>query len=592
MPGALCRFETERLVALPRAAVWHVLSDTNHLNREVGLPGVIYQSAQSDGSGPFRVVEARIAGVALRWREYPFEWAREGRYSVVRVYERGPIARFEGGIELEDAGTSATRLRVFSAIASRRVTGRALVEIIGRHFTRQVLRFCDVHLREAALAEPSPAKPAAIDEALLTRLVRELKKRPVAPQYADELARLLRGGLNNEVAALRPFEWAQRTGLDAQEALRTCLHGVKTGLLDMQWAMMCPNCRVTKASAPSLSGLDAQVHCDLCGVNYDLNFDRYIELKFAVHPTLRRAQPRVFCASGPFHAPHVLLQTRLAPGESATVPVPDATQELRLRVLRRNQSVSVTPDAPPLTRLTFDGRWNVPQARGPFLVENASAETIFVALEKTDWDALAATAARVTAMQEFRDLFAGEVLRRGRQIAVENVTLFFSDLSNSTALYEDIGDALAYDRVGSHFDFVMHHIATQGGAVVKTMGDAVMAVFHSPADAVRAALGIQSKFRDFRHRLCDDSAIDLKIGLHHGPALAVNSNDHLDYFGRTVNVAARIAGASLGGDFVLSGTVWEFAEVRECLGEAQLSHFRAKLRGVEDVFELVRVRPC
>ena len=65
-----------------------------------------------------------------------------------------------------------------------------------------------------------------------------------------------------------------------------------------------------------------------------------------------------------------------------------------------------------------------------------------IVLEKREWDDKAVTAARVTAMQEFCDLFSSEVLAPGRQVAVESVTLFFSDLSNSTALYTNTSATL------------------------------------------------------------------------------------------------------------------------------------------------------
>jgi class 3 adenylate cyclase len=434
-----------------------------------------------------------------------------------------------------------------------------------------------------------------VDEVLLQRLLNDLKKRPVAPEYADALAELLLLGGDDEVGALRPYEWAHTVGLDGHEALRTCLHSVKTGLLNLRWAMMCPNCRVSKAESGGLASLESQVHCDLCGVNYDLNFDRYVELKFAVHPAVRRANSDIYCIGGPFRAPHILMQKRIEAGESETFPILDNQQALRLRVLRINQSVQVNASAPMQTRLCFDGqKWSSPSARGPFVVENSGKEAIFVALEKVEWDNLAATAARVTTLQEFRDLFSSEVLRPGQQVAVENVTLFFSDLSNSTALYEDIGDASAFNRVGSHFDFLTEHIALNNGAVVKTMGDAVMAVFNSPADAVRAALEIQTNFRTFQNLFLSDSQIDIKIGLHHGPALVVNSNDRLDYFGRTVNIAARVAASSGKGNFVMTGQIWEFSAVQRYLIESQadLSRFETELRGVSEKFALVRVRPC
>lgn len=596
MPSATRHFEAVTEIALPRAAVWQILSHTDRLNRHIGLSPVQYDELNSDSSGFFRSAHSRVAGIALRWREYPFQWESEWRHSVVRIYDQGPIDRFEGGLELEDTDSGATKLTLFSNISGRGPAGRALVPFIARQFMQKTLDFCEKKFVPGASFLPRGPAPArgAVDENLLFRLISELKERPIRNDYADALALYLRTAGDDEAASLRPFEWARGVGLDEHEALRTCLHGVKVGIFNMRWAMMCPNCRVSKAESNSLGTLENQVHCDLCGVNYDLNFDRYVELKFAVHPAVRRAESAIFCIGGPFQSPHILVQKRIEPGEMTIFPLLEARQELRLRVLKHNKHVEVAPDAPPQTRLVWSGQgWNTARVRGPFIVEDASDQTIFVALEKIEWDSSAVTAARVTMLQEFRDLFSSEVLRPGRQVAVENVTLFFSDLSNSTALYESIGDAPAFGRVGSHFDFLTEHISANRGAVVKTMGDAVMAVFYAPEDAVRASLKIQQNFHAFRDTLSESGGIDLKIGLHHGPPLVVNSNDRHDYFGRTVNIAARVAGASRRGDFVLTGQVWNYTAVQRILIEeqSQLSRFEANLRGVDQAFALVRVRP-
>ncbi len=596
MSSASRHFEIVKEINLPRALVWQVLSQTDRLNRHIGLSPVQYDGLTSDSSGFYRAARGSVAGIALSWREYPFQWENQERYSVVRIYDKGPIDRFEGGLRLEDSGTGKTTLNLFSDISGRGVAGRALVPLIARQFMQKTIRFCENNLVPDAILPargPAPGR-AHVDENLLARLIIQLKERPVQASYADALAHHLRTAGDDETAALRPFEWARGAGLDDHEALRTCLHGVKAGILNMRWAMMCPNCRVSKAESSTLSAVEGQVHCDLCGVGYDLNFDRYVELKFAVHPAVRRAEGAVFCIGGPFQSPHVLMQKRIEAGETTLFPLLSARQTLRLRILKHNKSVEVTPDAPSQSRLVWNGKqWSVPNARGPFSVENCSDQTIFVALEKTEWDDSAVTAARVTMLQEFRDLFSSEVLSPGRQVAVENVTLFFSDLSNSTALYESIGDAPAFGRVGKHFDFLTEHIAANRGAVVKTMGDAVMAVFYAPDDAVRAALQIQQQFHEFRDTLSDGGSVDLKIGLHHGPALVINSNDRLDYFGRTVNIAARVAASSRRGDFVLTGQLWEYSEVQRILIEsrANLSRFEANLRGVEQTFALVRVRP-
>lgn len=584
------RFQEVRDVALPKAAVWSVLCHTDRINRHIGLASVTYGTLESNETGDFRTAKAKMMGVVLEWREYPFQWEREGRYSVIRVYDRGPIARFEGGIELEETGPNATRVTFFADIVPRGVSGRALVPRLARQSLAKTVELsnrllsCDAPLR---MDSPAPNR-GDVDEALLNRLTTELKRHRVQSEVVDELAKLLRTGGDDEVTSLRPFEWAQGAGIDHIEALRACLHAVKVGLLNQRWAMMCPNCRVAKEEVATLGEVKSQVHCDLCGVNYDLNFDRYVELRFAVQPAVRRAQSDVYCLGGPFRAPHILLQRQILPGERAFIPRLLLMEPMRLRTLKWNQSVQVAPQNPAPREVVWNGsEWNHPMARGEFEAINDGQEPIIVVLEREEWDNLAVTAARVTAMQEFRALFSSEVLAPGREMAVENATLLFSDLSNSTALYERIGDAPAFARVGRHFDFLQEHIGQGGGAVVKTMGDAVMAVFHTPADGVRAALALQRAFAN-----SNEGEVALKIGLHFGPTLAVNSNDRLDYFGRTVNISARVSALAKGGEILFTDALWQHEEVRDAVKRsgAHFSRYQTRLRGVEEEFNLVRVR--
>ena len=174
----------------------------------------------------------------------------------------------------------------------------------------------------------------------------------------------------------------------------------------------------------------------------------------------------------------------------------------------------------------------------------------------------AATAAQVIAMQSFRDLFAAEALRPGERISVGSLTIVFTDLYGSTEMYNEMGDAPAFGLVLSHFDVLKEAVLQEGGAVVKTMGDAVMAVFQRPLPALRALLKAQ---RDL-----DAGGIDrfrLKAGLHHGPCIAVTLNERLDYFGASVNIAARLEGLSSGGDMVASQAVCQDPEVEQYLKE-------------------------
>jgi class 3 adenylate cyclase len=162
-------------------------------------------------------------------------------------------------------------------------------------------------------------------------------------------------------------------------------------------------------------------------------------------------------------------------------------------------------------------------------------------------------------------------------------------LRHSTQLYRQIGDATAFGRVMSHFDVVRRSIVEHDGAIVKTIGDAVMAVFRSAADGLHAMLEVQ---RELAEPGDGGIALQLKAGLNTGPCIAVTLNDRLDYFGSTVNMAARLEGLSSGSDVIISRSVFEDAKVRELIESEDLvtEEFDMLLKGFEDErFELWRV---
>jgi len=222
-------------------------------------------------------------------------------------------------------------------------------------------------------------------------------------------------------------------------------------------------------------------------------------------------------------------------------------------------------------------------------VRNETSAEQLLMLERMAWNDQATTAAEVTALQMFRDLFASEALRPGEQISVGTLTVLFTDLRDSTKLYREIGDATAFGRVMNHFDVLRKSIAEHDGAVVKTIGDAVMAVFRCASDAVEAMLETQ---RALAQPADGSMPLQLKAGLHTGPCIAVTLNDRLDYFGSTVNMAARLEGLSSGRDVIISGSVYEDTKVRELLAEKRLSavEFDMSLKGFDDErFELWRI---
>jgi len=125
------------------------------------------------------------------------------------------------------------------------------------------------------------------------------------------------------------------------------------------------------------------------------------------------------------------------------------------------------------------------------------------------------------------------------------VTILFSDIEESTALNERIGDRAWVRLISRHDKMVRRHVKTHSGHVVKSQGDGFMVAFAQPEQAVRCSLDIQRALRR------QPNTFRVRIGIHVGKS--VRRGD--DLFGRNVAMAARVANEADGGEVLVSEVV-------------------------------------
>ncbi len=600
------RSEAERSYPMTVAEAWRLLADTDHLNRAIGLPAVEF-SALPDPL--IRQARARAFGVIpVRWHELPFDWIRERRYAVRREFDGGPIAVMVVGIELRPAGQGVT-VRSYAECTPANISGR-LAWRLTRNSVTDLLDFCDHYLqrKEAGRADPVPVPRGrpTVNRALLDQRLGELASAPVRPGLIPLLKERILEGSDDQLTGIRPFALADLWGADRVEVLRLFLHATSAGLFELRWELMCPNCRVPKTETGSLAQLPVQFHCDTCGITYDSDFDQRVELRFSAHPAIRRVSNHVYCIGGPLRMPHAVAQQYLQAHEDRRIDL-TLTGPMQLRTVRSAHRLLLAP-VPAGTRarditLTYaSGRWVGPHSLthdgtltipgGSHLVlRNQTDGSILAAIEDLAWTNEATSAAQVTTLQEFRDLFSSEILSPQQQLAVSHIAFLFSDLKGSTQLYEGIGDAAAYSRVNRHFDFIRQAVSHGGGSIVKTMGDGVMCAFHRLDDALATAIELQAQVTTWCQEQGINPPLALKVGVHHGPAIAMTANDHLDYFGRTVNLAARVADQSHGNDVVIQNEVLDQANpsLFKRRDDITIEPFTTKLRGLAQDQRLVRL---
>jgi class 3 adenylate cyclase len=392
------------------------------------------------------------------------------------------------------------------------------------------------------------------------------------------------------VERIRPLPLARRWGAPERHVIEACLEATRLGLLELRWDLLCPRCRGAKASAGTLEQIPEGAHCGTCNISYARNFSRNVELVFRPAPGIRPIEVGEFCLLGPMSTPHIWVHVTVEPGEQRDIEVTLKPSAYRLRTLEIGPEADIEYEGGPFPAIVVTDGWVMagpPSPDGMITLRNRSARRRTFVVEERRWIQDALTADRMATLQAFRDLFSAQVLRPGDEVAIGRVTLLFSDLKGSTAMYEAVGDAAAYRLVRAHFAYLAAIIREHDGAIVKTIGDAVMAAFHEPLQGLRAAIAMQERVASFN--AANPQPIVLKLGLHEGPCIAVTLNDRLDYFGQTVNIAARLQGESEGGDVVVSGPLAEMEGAAPLLGRHRAVAESAILRGVSEPVGFVRL---
>jgi adenylate cyclase len=153
-------------------------------------------------------------------------------------------------------------------------------------------------------------------------------------------------------------------------------------------------------------------------------------------------------------------------------------------------------------------------------------------------------------------------------------TFVFADIAGFTALTEAHGDEEAVKLVEELSEGVEAELPAIQGEYVKTIGDALMLRIPAPGDAVLLALRIANDL------LSAHGAPTVRVGLHHGPAVERKG----DYFGASVNLAARVSALASGGEVLLTGQTAALAP--DLQGVLYESRGRQTLRNVAEPLEI------
>jgi class 3 adenylate cyclase/predicted RNA-binding Zn-ribbon protein involved in translation (DUF1610 family) len=469
-----------------------------------------------------------------------------------------------------------------------------------------------------------------IHKELLDEKLAELKKaRSWSPRVIDRVEDFICSGDDYSLFRINPLKFGNEINISEQQAIDLFLYGVKIGLFEMNWQLLCPSCGDVVTSFSTLRSMDSHYHCDLCRRDFEATLDDYIEISFTIAPTIRGIA---------FHDPDSLpIEDFFLKLFSKGTTYPDGTKFVDLlkkstkilTYLEPKQRKECELEIPPgvlegydrlnHTELFFNVRGeaktgiqkcSIKLVGGKFEpsggelspgrivmdFENLSNKrgSLFLIHIPPDFSPQPLqfepflSGKRLLTTQTFRDLFHSETIQGTEGIGIKDITILFTDLKGSTALYDSVGDLKAFGIVRQHFDSLGKVINSHSGVIVKTIGDAIMVAFLNPIDAVKAAISMLEEIERFNQKH-GARVLILKVGIHKGTAIAVTLNDRLDYFGQTVNIASRVGRLADADEIYVTHEVFTYPGIQEILENSAVDPVKANLKGVQEEARVYKI---
>lgn len=521
-------------------ALWRVMSDTSRVNRALGVSEMQFEEREGKRYG-----SSRNGGVRHEWVEVPWNWVAGQWLDSVRIYDRG-FSKVVYAVQRLEKIDGGTRVYIYFGAVPRGVIGSTALKLgfptVMTGYAKVLPMLADQldRLRPEVLLLPAP-ELASDARTRLDVISATLEAEGISRDAIHQLATWIRTGDEQDLARIQIRERARTWGLPESELLRAALHATRSGMLELSWDVVCPHCRGVREEASALGGVPAQASCDVCDIQFGTGDPEAVEITFRVHPSIREVPTRLFCSAEPATKDHIRVQRAVAPGASVAVAPVLTPGRYRMRLVGEQtyRYLDVDPAAEPAAIAWTAGQPAEPvrsSGRPTVTLTNPGAEPRTFVIEQAQWKDDALRPGHLLSFQDFRDLFAEDYVSADVQLGVGEQTLLFTDMVGSTSFYASRGDPSAFVEVKRHFDEVFAIVIEHRGAVVKTIGDACMAAFTSPLDAVKASQKIHDAFHPGR----TDTPIRLRISLNTGPCIAVRLNTTMDYFGGTVNIAAKL----------------------------------------------------
>lgn len=541
--------------------IWPYLIDTSKMNKDLGLPP--WKEITQKGELHASTV---TLGRDQEWIEKPWIWQHERELQNHRVYSKGWMTEQRGVFTVHPTAHGCT-VGIYFCWGFRTIFSKALFAMAAPMLKK---KFAEFFKSKEALISASSNQMADL---MLAKL--EERKKIAADQrkdlkelfsqegvWTEPLEKFLEYLLHEDELDLDRIHLKKVAGLlkvDIHDLFEATAILLRHGLLSLTWDVICPHCRGATASEVKLAEIQTKNNCEACEVEFSIDQEESVEIVFHLTEKLRTIPKQVYCAAEPAKKKHIKLFQNVAgrTQRKFDLNLPPGRYRLRAKKVAKLFQFEVSDDATN-NQIQWDtqlGNSDKLKLRSPInlQLENSLSEETYITAEEAWWFRDHLFPGEVLSSPALREFFSKDHLNMGVKLNVGNQVLVFTDIVGSTPMYKEVGDARAFTLVQKHYTEISQLITENDGVIVKFIGDAVMASFLDMEAAFRACVQIHQKFSPER----TDSPIKLRVSMHRGPVLCANLNVGLDFFGTTVNNAAKIQKWANAHQIAVLPEVWD-----------------------------------
>jgi len=300
-------FSWTHFLAADLPTAWATLSDTARFNRLAGLD--LQFSFAAQGAGRVHATGAlQHLGMHVTWQEVPVRFEAPRHLLIERLCDRGPLSRMQIEMNLteHDAGTQL----VFEARfwPQSKLLWPALRVDLGLAVKPKLERALHTMLASLAAGDALPDTPPPPLPRQAARILAERLATLADGELARHLGTLLRSAPIGAVQRLKPLLLARQWRMEEQRVVAGLLRAAQAGILQVQWEVLCPSCRMPTAQPATFSLHAGKSHCPACDLRYDASLADSVALTLRPAPEIRPETEPFGCLSSPARVPHIVGQ--------------------------------------------------------------------------------------------------------------------------------------------------------------------------------------------------------------------------------------------------------------------------------------------